>query len=198
MNKSPNKETAPKGSIPPKSLDPATAPTGQTSERQQSAPPPGLAWIEQNQGVAVGFAFFLILFYMAPIFIVAVAMWITGIFQHDSLLLSWFAAFMKSSDSTLNQFHKVLFPVMSALSVIVFRSKPTKEMLALGLFILFSFVVTVAIAVLFDMTSTQTALSGLPDPINVGLARAFFTRVQETLMMYLMMLIGIGVANATK
>ena len=48
------------------------------------------------------------------------------------------------------------------------------------------------------MTKTQDALSGLKDSINPELAKAFFTRVQETLLMYLMMLIGISVVNTSE
>jgi hypothetical protein len=173
-------------------------PTPQTEEKNQPAPSSSLAWVERNQGIAVGFAFFLIFFYMMPIFIVSVASWSTDFFQESNFLLSWFSAFMKSAQSTLAEFHKVLFPIISALSVIVFRTKPTKSMLFLGLFILLSFIITVYISVVFDIPRIQKALLGLQDPINLELTRAFFTRVQETLLMYLMMLIGISVANAIK
>jgi hypothetical protein len=172
--------------------------TDPDSVSKQVAPSSGIAWVEQNQGLAVGFALVLTLFYVAPIFMIAIAAWSTDFFQQESLLFTWFAAFMKSSVSTLSEFHKVLLPVMSAVSVIAFRSRPTKAMIALGLFILFSFAVTVAMAVVFDMTSTQNALKGLSEPIDMGLVKAFFTRVQETLLMYLMMLIGISVVNSTK
>ncbi|MBW8370674.1 MAG: hypothetical protein K0M66_06855 [Thiobacillus sp.] len=165
---------------------------------QQPSAAPGLAWIEQNQGVAVAFAFVLTTLYVTPILIIAAAAWTTDFFQQDSLLFAWFAAFMKSSESTLNEFHKVLFPVMSALSIIAFRGRPTKAMLWLAFFILFLFAVTVAVAVIFDMSSTVTALSGLEEPLDTNLAKAFFTRVQETLLMYLMMLIGISVVNGAK
>lgn len=158
----------------------------------------GLTWVEQYQGIAIGLAFVLMFLYTAPIYMISLAAWKTDIFQEPTFLLSWFAAFMKSSDTTLNGFHKVLLPVISGLSVIVFRAKPTKAMLALGLFILFSFVLTIAIAVVFDMESTQTALSGLGIPIKLELVKAFFTRIQETLLMYFMILIGISVTNAGK
>lgn len=178
---------------------PSEAPQrAKAGESSQSVSPAGPKWIEENQEVAVGFAFVLLLFYTMPIFLIAAAMLTTRVFQDPSNLLSWFAAFMKTSDSTLGGFHKVLFPVMSGLSVIVFRDKPTKAMLVLGLFILCLFATTVGIGVVFDIPSTQKALSRLEDPINPDLARAFFSHIQETLLMYLMMLIGISVTNSTK
>jgi hypothetical protein len=157
-----------------------------------------LAWVEQNQGLAVSIAFLLTLLYVSPVFIISLVAWTSSGFQDAGFWFAWFAAFMKTSDSTLNQFHKILFPVITALSVIAFRGKPNKLMLLLGAFILFSFTVTTFAAVIFDMKSTQLALSGLPDTIDMKLVKAFFTRVEETLLMYLMMLLGISVVNAAK
>lgn len=158
---------------------------------------PSLGWVESNQHLAIGVGFVLIAFYVAPIFLIALAAWNTHGFQEDSFLFSWFAAFMKSADSTLNQFHKILLPIMTAISVIAFRGRPTKLMFFLFSFILFSFVATVFVGVFFDMDSTLTAIKGL-DPIDSRLMKSFFSRVEESLMMYLMLLIGINIVNAKK
>lgn len=154
-------------------------------------------WIQEHQLAATLFAFLLILLYVSPIAMIAIAAWTTTMFQEGTFWLSWFAAFMKTSESTLSAFHKVLLPIISGLSVVVFQGKPTRAVFFLGLFVLVCFVMTTFIGVLFDMSSTQIALKGLPDPINLALVGPFFTRVQETLLMYLMLLLGIGVANAT-
>lgn len=158
----------------------------------------GLAWVEQHQSLAIGMAFVLILFYVAPVFLIAFVAWQTGGFQEDSFWFGWFAAFMKSADSTLNQFHKILLPFMTTISVIAFRGRPTRGMLLLGGFILFAFVVAVFVDVVFSMKGTLTALKGLEDPIDIQLVKVFFTRIQESLMMYLMMLVGINIVNASK
>jgi hypothetical protein len=161
-------------------------------------PQGGPAWIDKNHLAAVATAFVLTAFYVAPIYMIAFVAWKTQMFQEDSLLFAWFAAFMKSSDSTLAEFHKVLFPMISALSIIVFRDRPTKSMFALAGFIFVSFVATVAVSVMFDMSFTTDALSGLTTPIDLALVHAFFSKIQETLLMYLMMLLGISVANSSK
>lgn len=156
------------------------------------------AWIEENQSLAVKVAAALIFLYVSPVFLIGLAALQSDGFQESSFAYSWFAAFMKTSDTTLNQFHKVLFPILSTISVLAFRAKPTMSFLAVGVFVLFSFVVSVCVGVLFDMSSIQLALGGLPDALNLELTRAFFTRVQETLLMYLGTMLGLGITNAAK
>lgn len=169
-----------------------------TNNKTADSPLQNVPWMEKNQGMVIGIAFVLVIIYMIPVFMVIAAAWKTKIFQEDSSLLSWFTTFILSSTTTLGEFHKVLFPVISALSVIAIRSKPNKLMVALGAFILISFACTVYISVIFDMPSTQNALKGLETTINVDLTKAFFVRIQETLLMYFMMLLGINVANTSK
>lgn len=171
--------------------DPASGP-------KSDATAPSLGWVENNQPLAIGIGIVLIAFYVAPIFLIALAAWNTHGFQEDSFLFSWFAAFMKSADSTLNQFHKILLPIMAAISVIAFRGRPTKLMFFLFSFILFSFVTTVFVGVVFDMDSTLTAIKGLDSPIDIRLMKAFFSRIEESLMMYLMLLVGINIVNSKK
>jgi len=136
----------------------------------------------------------LIAVYVSPLYMIGVAAIATGGFQDPNFLIQWFGAFMGSADSTLNQYHKVLFPIMTAISVIAFKSRPDWRFLLLGFFVLVSFGVAVAVSVAFDMKSIQDALS---ESVNVQLSKPFFGRIQESLLMYLMMLLGIGVSNST-
>lgn len=154
-------------------------------------------WIESNQGVAIAVAFVLTSIYVSPIFVIGIAAWYTSGFQEPSFLLQWFSAFMHSADATLNEYHKVLFPVMSALSVVVFKSRPDWRFLSLAFFVLFSFGMTIVVSVVFDIQSIQDALSGYSQKMDIALTKSFFSRIQETLLMYLMMLLGIGVSNST-
>jgi hypothetical protein len=159
-----------------------------------AVPKSHMKWMEGNEIAGVVLAFVLLVFYITPVFLFFIAAWKTDVFQEESVLLSWFSAFIKSSDSTLSSFHKVLLPIISGLSVVTFRKKSTKPMFTLGLFVLFSFVFTVFVAVILDMPTTQAALIGHKD-FDFRLAKAFFTRIEETLMMYFMILIGLNVAN---
>lgn len=155
-----------------------------------------LGWIESNQGVAVVVALVLISLYVFPIYMIGVAALYTQGFQEPNFLLNWFGAFMQSANSTLNEYHKVLFPIMSALSVVTFKSKPDWRFLFLSFFVLFSFATTIVVSVAFDMESIRTALSAESKVVDLQLSKLFFGRIQETLLMYLMMLLGIGVSNS--
>jgi hypothetical protein len=164
------------------------------SKRENANP----GWIGNNQGVAVIVAFVLISIYVSPIYMIGVAALYTHGFQDPSFLLQWFGAFMHSSDSTLNEYHKVLFPVMSAISVVAFKSKPDWRFLSLAFFVFVSFGTTIVVSVAFDMPSIQDSLSDQSNAIDLRLSKLFFGRIQEALLMYLMMLLGIGVSNSTK
>lgn len=155
------------------------------------------SWIENNQGVAIAVALVLILVYVSPIYIIGVSALYTQGFQESNFLLNWFGAFMKNYDSTLNEYHKVLFPIMSALSVIAFKSKPDWRFLFLAFFVLLSFAVTVGVSVAFDTKSIQNALSA-EEVIDINNSKLFFGRIQEMLLMYLMMLLGVGVSNSIR
>lgn len=157
------------------------------------------SWVEANQGLAVSIGFVLIACYVAPVYLVGGAFLESSGFQDaHNLALSWFAAFLASADSTLNQFHKVLLPLITAVSAAAFRTRPTRGMLILGAFILVSFTVTVSVGVIFDMQDIVVRLKGTDSPPDLKLAKALFARIQESLMMYFMMLLGIGVANSSR
>lgn len=177
------------------------APSAATARPAVPAPPTPPAggaanagWIESNQGAALVVAAVLIATYVFPIYMISFEALYTGGFQEPNFLLQWFGAFLLSADSTLNEYHKVLFPVMSALSVVAFRTRPDWRFLLLAFFVLVSFSITVAVSVAFDVQSIQHALSGMS--IDARLSKLFFSRIQETLLMYLMMLLGIGVSNS--
>ncbi|OGP68902.1 MAG: hypothetical protein A2031_05930 [Deltaproteobacteria bacterium RBG_19FT_COMBO_43_11] len=156
------------------------------------------SWIEENQTLALIFAFVLLALYVAPVYIIGFVAWITSGFQEENFWFGWFAAFIKSGESTLNLFHKILLPILSGLSVVVFRGPKGRKILSLAVFLLFSLVVTIFVAVLFDMDKTQTALRGLNPPLDLSLVKAFLSRIQESLMMYLMLLIGIEIVERSK
>jgi hypothetical protein len=170
-----------------------------------AAPPPPpapapasgpLAWVGSHESLAVGMAFLFTLLYVFPVLLISYIGWRTNWFMEPHGAIAWFSAFMRSSDSTLNEFHKILFPLISAISVIVFRNKPSKIMIALGAFILVMFVWTLLVGVAFDMRSTAVLLDGFEDKIDAKAVKSFFTRIQETLMTYFSMLVGLGVAGA--
>lgn len=190
MSDEPAKGEAPRGASAP----PAAEKGGVASTSGNGNP----GWIESNQGIAIAVAFVLTSIYVSPIFVIGVAAWYTDGFQEPSFLLQWFSAFMHSANATLNEYHKVLFPIMSALSVVVFKGRPDWRFLLLAFFVFFSFGTTIVVSVVFDIQSIQDALSGYSQKMDIALTKSFFSRIQETLLMYLMMLLGIGVSNTAK
>lgn len=155
-------------------------------------------WIKERQSLALFFAFVLLSLYVAPVYIIGLVAWQTSGFQEGNFWFAWFAAFIKSGESTLNLFHKILLPILSGLSVVVFHGNTGRKVLALAIFLLFSLAVTIFVAVIFDMDSTQTALQGVKPQIDLSLTKAFLARIQESLMMYLMLLIGIEIVKKSK
>jgi hypothetical protein len=156
------------------------------------------SWVEENQTLTIVFAFALLVLYVAPVYIIGFVSWATGGFQEGDFWFDWFAAFIQSGESTLNLFHKILLPILTGLSVVVFRGSKGKKILVLAIFLLISLAVAIFVGVLFDMDSIRIALRGLKPPLDVSLAKAFFSRIQESLMMYLMVLIGIKIVEKSK
>lgn len=152
-------------------------------------------WLQSRPGLATTIAFAVVILYVLPVYLILVVILRTQGLQEDSLLYSWFAAFMKSGDSTLNLFHKILFPVLTALSVLAYRGTPTKGMLSLGGFLLVSLAAALSVAVFFDMDITKQRVKGLNEPIDLTLVKAFFSRIQESIMMYFMLLLGLGISG---
>jgi hypothetical protein len=157
---------------------------------------PAVAWAARHEMAAIVVAFALTLLYVLPILVVAAAAHQSDFFQEPTPLMEWFAAFMKSADSTLGGVHKILFPFLVTLSIIAFKDRISVWVIALAVFVLGMFMLTVWIGVLFDMKkiidriAAQTSVG-----VDVAVARAFFTKVQETLLMYLMTLLGVSVAS---
>ena len=153
------------------------------------------SWMTQNQNFTSALAFVILFLYASPIFLVAWSYWRSDQFSEGIFWFQWFLAFIKTGDSTLNLFHKILLPVLSALSIIALRGlKPVKVILLVA-FILFSLCITIFVSVLFDMKGIQDALKGSYSNVDLPLAKAFFSRIQESLMMYLMILLGIKVSE---
>jgi hypothetical protein len=203
MNGSPETTPSPKGQDTNQPVNSTQVPPSHPNPGATETSGPGPEWIEQHQQLTIIFAVFLILFYMAPVFVIAVATWTTGFFSDKSNLIFWFAAYVESGQTTLGELHQLIFPMISGLSVIILRGKPTKSMLYLIIFILFAYIVTFSMSVIFDMDKTLTNLTNSMDKKEqaeklVNLSKPFFKRVKETLMMYLGILIGIRIADRSK
>lgn len=161
---------------------------------------PYVGWIPNNQTLGILVAFVLLGFYMLPVFLLGMGMYKTTtdglVFSDPSFFTDWFVAYARSADSTLNEFHKLLFPVISAISIVSIRTRPSLGLLLLALSVLLSFVLSLFLSVVFDMPRTIEALRLLHPDVDEPKIATFFERVMEMQLMYLMMLLGIGVVNS--
>lgn len=147
-----------------------------------------------NQGATIYLAFVLLGLYAAPL-----VLWIAAIpftegmsVQHPTM--KWFVAFVTNHQDTLSEFHKVLLPIITGVSVIAFVGRKSKALLALITFVLLLFVLTIGASVYFDVVSSN--LDAVVEGLDPGDARAFFSRIRESLLIYLMTLLGIRVVSA--
>jgi hypothetical protein len=154
--------------------------------------------MQTHHGEAVVLALALTALYVAPVFLGLYALISSDGMQEDSSAVRWFAAFLMSSESTLNEFHKVLMPIMTTISIAAFTGKPTRRMFLLAGFVMVAFMVTLFTSVWFDVSTVRDGLQGLDGGLTAEPAKVFLGRIRETLITYFMMLVGISVVNATQ
>lgn len=151
--------------------------------------------LKNPQARATSLAFLLMIFYCAPLYLGLASLLASGGMQEPSSAVNWFAAYLKSSDSTLSEFHKLLMPAVSAISIAAYILRPTLGMVALATFVFVSFMVAVWTTVWFDLASVQNGLEGLGGGLTATDAKQFLGRIRETLLMYFMMLVGLQMAG---
>ena len=142
----------------------------------------------------------ILIAYALPIYGISLAATLTKGFSEPNFILSWFSAFVGSADQSLNLFHKILLPLISGLSVIAFRDQEmSKWTYSVVSILLLTILIAIGMDVVFRMEDTQANLQGLETGtgpvIDLALTKAFFTRTQETLFTYLMVLLGVTAGN---
>ena len=146
-----------------------------------------------RQGFMIALAFAILTLYLFPLFLIVDAAIKSDGFQEEitGSGFGWFVAFLKHSDSTLGQFHKILFPILTGLSVVMLKEPITKTYAFLVTYILFGFALSVYAGVYFDMGSTLKALDLAKLEVSPALVSSFFARIQEVLLMYLALMLGL-------
>lgn len=133
------------------------------SSNNKSTP---LHWVKSNQVAGIWFASALLLVYVVPVVLILIAGVITDGFLEPHPLISFFSTYLISSQATLETIHKLLFPLVSAVSVVSFRNKSLKSIFIFAGIILICWIGILVIGVYCTMPNKISALKGLPNPID--------------------------------
>lgn len=158
--------------------------------------PPG-GWLATHHNQAVVIAWVLLCCYITPVLTGAWALIGSDWMKQDNIMVEWFAAFLRDADNTLNEFHKVLLPVMTSITVVTFTRRSARQLLALGVFVLLLFLLTLFVSVSFDIKLVADGIAGLQGDLDAASAKQFLGRMRENLISFLMLLLGVGVVNQT-
>ena len=100
--------------------------------------------------------------------------------------VKWFIAFAKGHEHSLGQVHKILIPLITFIAAAGFATaSSTWRTLVLSLMILFFFFLAIFMQVAFEASA----------PDEVPMVSPFFSRIEETLITYLMLILGLQVAK---
>lgn len=101
----------------------------------------------------------------------------------------WFFAFASGEEHSLNLMHKILMPLITFIAACAFATiGSTKRTLVLSLIILVFIFLSIAMQVAFEAYAPTDAFKVSP----------FFSRLEETLATYLMLILGLQVAAGEK
>lgn len=109
----------------------------------------------------------------------------TPLDENDSIV-AWFIKFAEGQERHLNQVHKILIPLITFIAAASFATaRASWRTLLLSLLILFFFFLAIGMQVAFEASV----------PEKVETVSPFFTRLEETLATYLMLILGLQSAQ---
>jgi hypothetical protein len=155
--------------------------------------PRDLAW----PGLSKNMLFFLLIvlilvLYCAPLIVIA-KVYIDNIalgtaLDEDRAVVAWFIKFAEGQEHTLSQVHKILIPLITFIAAASFATaRASWRTLFLSVLILFFFFLAIGMQVAFEASL----------PSKVETVSPFFTRLEETLVTYLMLILGLQSAQAS-
>ena len=170
-----------------------TTPAQPAQPARKEAAPAGVA---EHRTFYLWFAIVLLVLYVSPMLLAIYAGVVSGGFNRDDVSVSYFATLLGQPDSTLNLFHKILFPIIVGISAFAFKEKTVgRGIVALMAVLLMSLVVSILAGVYFDIPRVRKAIEGLDDAPSAELMKSYFSRTQEVLLMYLTTILGLQAAN---
>lgn len=110
----------------------------------------------------------------------------TPLDENDSVV-AWFIKFAEGQERHLNQVHKILIPLITFIAAASFATaRASWRTLCLSVLILLFFFLAIFMQVAFE--------ASLPDKVET--VSPFFTRLEETLVTYFMLILGLQAAQA--
>jgi hypothetical protein len=155
-------------------------------------------------GNAYVLVIFLLTMYLFPTWILGQQLYVTDGAKNSSWIFDWFQAFSvsnlsdpkKNDATTLNEVHQLLLPLISGISVVVFRSKNARFIQILSGFVLINFFYIVYLEVYISIENVKNNFPGVGISISdVGKFGDVLRRIRESLLMYSAILIGIRISK---
>jgi hypothetical protein len=180
---------------------------------EPTAPPPSS---RAAVSPVLQWAIYLLLgLYCAPLILIAYSCLATDYFQSDDAILKTFAGFAAASDESISLLHRVLLPMMGVFAPLAFRDAgSTRSAMVVMLILILGIGLSLFMSAVFNAPTIKSVLVpyrlfGPPDQSatqeqieaafngGLGLVRAFFNRTQESMSMYLLLLFGLKLEQAT-
>ncbi|GLR77861.1 hypothetical protein HUE56_16875 [Azospirillum oryzae] len=163
-----------------------------------------LIYSEENRWyfwVAFAFSFIVLFLYYMPLYIFMYKT-VGGVqYDDDGKWLSIFISFTDKPENFLNAFHKLLLPLVSIASIFAFKGQRPFSMIFLLILVISGLFLSLYLGVVTEARFVKDAVNSAisPDELDDTFKRmeVFFGRVQETSLMYMMVILGISARNVT-
>ena len=142
-----------------------------------------------SQDFAIAIA--ILIAFCAPLYLLLISILTTDSFKSQGALLAWAVYFLGNQDSALAQFHKILLPLVTGISAWQHKDANPTLSSALVIFCVANVLLAIVVDIYFKDPLLRNAIQGNYADYSPNSATTYFTRVQETLMMYLMVLMGL-------
>jgi len=131
-----------------------------------------------------------------PLYLLLISIATTDGFKSMGSLLQWTVSFLANQDSALAQFHKILLPLVTGISAWKHKDATSGQSVSLLIFCTLNIMLAIVADVFFRDRMVIDAITANYPNYSAASATAYFTRIQETLMMYLMLLMGLKAAKS--
>lgn len=138
--------------------------------------------------------------YALPIALICVSYFSTGSWNRPNVSMELFGGFAKNPDLVLGQLHRSILPLISVLAVAAFRDdEGTTWARANIVLLLVSFFVAIMFSAMLQSSTivSRLEMEGSGAPFTAAEARGLLSRMQDTILLYLMLIVGVRISGQT-